>query len=283
MTDLADTVAPTVLPAVNAPTGASIEAALAALDGDPRLVHLRRLPPSPAAFGSLARPLPAELADRLPHPRLWSHQARAIDLARDGRSIALASGTASGKSLCFQVPIAEAAIEGGTSLLVYPTKALAQDQLQALARWGVPGLVAATYDGDCTPEERTWVRDSANVVLTNPEMLHQAVLANHRRWAQFLHRLRFVVIDELHTLRGVFGTHVAQILRRLRRLVLHHGGTEPTFVFTSATSARRRCSRPRSPAAGCRWCRAAAHRPASAPSPCGTPRPTPRGTRSATP
>ena len=235
MTDLADTAAPGLHLGATAPLGASIDAALAALDGDPRLVHLRRLPETPATHAQLARPLPPELARRLPHQQFWSHQARAIDLARDGTSIALASGTASGKSLCFQVPIAEAALQGGTSLLVYPTKALAQDQLQSFASWMLPGLTPATYDGDCTPEERTWVRECANVVLTNPEMLHQAVLANHRRWAQFLHRLRVVVIDELHTLRGVFGTHVAQILRRLRRLVLHHGGSEPTFVFTSAT------------------------------------------------
>jgi DEAD/DEAH box helicase domain-containing protein len=175
------------------------------------------------------------VADRLPHPTLWQHQARAIDLARDGVSFTLATGTASGKSLTYQVPIAEAALQGGTSLLIYPTKALAQDQLLSFAAWELPGMVPATYDGDCTPEERTWVREHADVLLTNPEMLHHGILPNHRRWAAFLHALRFVVVDELHTLRGVFGTHLAQVLRRLRRLVRHYGGTEPTFVFTSAT------------------------------------------------
>ncbi len=175
------------------------------------------------------------MSDRLPPQGLWSHQAEAIDLVRAGRSVAVATGTASGKSLCYQLPVAEAVAAGGTSLLVYPTKALAQDQLQALDRWMPDGSVAATYDGDSTAEERVFVRSNASAILTNPEMLHHGILSNHARWGSFLHDLRIVVIDELHTLRGVFGTHVAQILRRLRRLVLHYGGVEPTFVFTSAT------------------------------------------------
>jgi len=218
-----------------ADVGSILDRVLDGLDEERRLVHVRRIPPRPARTAALERELPAELLRHLPHAQFWSHQARAIDLARDGRSVALASGTASGKSLCYQVPIAEASLQGATSLMIYPTKALAQDQLVSLSSWGVPGLTASTYDGDCTPEERSWVRDNANVLLTNPEMLHQAILANHRRWAPFLQRLQFVVIDELHTLRGVFGTHVAQILRRLRRLIRHYGGAEPTFVFTSAT------------------------------------------------
>ena len=208
------------------------------LDGwseDPRLVHCRELPARVANTGALARPLPPQIQQRLPHRHLWRHQAEAIDLARAGTSFTLATGTASGKSLAYQIPIAEAALDGGTSLLIYPTKALAQDQLLSFGAWDLPGMVPATYDGDCTPEERTWVREHADVLLTNPEMLHHGILPNHRRWARFLHTLRYVVIDELHTLRGVFGTHLAQVLRRLRRLVAHYGGTEPTFVFTSAT------------------------------------------------
>ena len=243
MTDLAPAPAPAApdpsvtargTPSVHDP-GPIIEDVLGELAQDPRLVHTRRLPARAARTGALARPLPTEVARRLPHPTLWQHQARAIDLARDGVSFTLATGTASGKSLTYQVPIAEAALQGGTALLIYPTKALAQDQLLSFASWELPGMVPATYDGDCTPEERGWVRDHANVLLTNPEMLHHGILPNHRRWAQFLHSLRFVVVDELHTLRGVFGTHLAQVLRRLRRLVRHYGGTEPTFVFTSAT------------------------------------------------
>lgn len=205
------------------------------LSTDPRCVHVERLDARDPVQGHLATALPTEVAGRLPHPGLWSHQARAVDLVRSGTSVVVATGTASGKSLCYQVPIAEASLRDRTALAIYPTKALAQDQLQSFTAWGLPSMVAAAFDGDCTPEERTWVRANANVVLTNPEMLHHALLGNHGRWATFLHRLDHVVVDELHTLRGVFGTHVAQVLRRLRRLVRHYGGTDPTFVFTSAT------------------------------------------------
>ncbi|CAN5429528.1 DEAD/DEAH box helicase [soil metagenome] len=215
--------------------GSIIDSVLQALEEERRLVHVRRIDARVAGTGSLARPLPTALLAHLPHRELWAHQARAIDLARDGQSLVVASGTASGKSLCYQLPIAEAVLDGGTALMAYPTKALAQDQLTSLTSWEVPGLTAATFDGDCTPEEKSWVREHANVLLTNPEMLHQSILANHQRWVPFLQQLRFVVIDELHNLRGVFGTHVAQILRRLRRLIRHYGGAEPTFVFTSAT------------------------------------------------
>ncbi|MFZ4518870.1 MAG: DEAD/DEAH box helicase [Microthrixaceae bacterium] len=218
----------------SAATRAAIDVALAALADDPRLVHVERLAGRDAATARPARPIDPEVAGRLHHPELWAHQVEALDLVRAGRSVVVATGTASGKSLCYQVPAAEAARRGGTSLMVFPTKALAQDQLQSLTGWGVPGLVAATYDGDCTPEERSWVREHAGVILTNPEMLHQGILPNHRRWAAFLHSLELVVVDELHVLRGVFGTHVGQVLRRLRRLARHYGA-DPTFVFTSAT------------------------------------------------
>jgi DEAD/DEAH box helicase domain-containing protein len=210
---------------------------LTSLAHDPRLVHLEHLPARAARFAELAVPLGDDLRARLPVEQLWTHQAEAIDLARAGRSVAIATGTASGKSLCYQVPIAEAvggAVRPATSLLVFPTKALAQDQLRALTDLDVPRLVAATYDGDSGPDERTWVRANANVVLTNPEMLHHGILPHHGRWATFLMRLRYVVVDELHVLRGVFGTHVAHLLRRLRRLCAHYG-SDPTFIFSSAT------------------------------------------------
>lgn len=218
--------------------GAAVAEALEELGSDPRLVHVERLAARAPRLGTLRRPLPDELSVLMPHDQLWSHQAEAIDHARDGRSFALATGTASGKSLCYQVPIAEAVLDGGRALAIYPTKALAQDQLLSFTTWEPAGVRAATYDGDCSPEERTWVRAHANVVLTNPEMLHHGILSNHRRWAEFLHGVRYVVVDELHTLRGVFGTHLAQILRRLRRLIAHYGGEEPTFLFTSATIGR---------------------------------------------
>lgn len=201
------------------------------------LVHVERIPSRPARFADLVPPLPERLAPHVPHRRLWVHQAEAIALARAGTHVAVATGTASGKSLSFQLPIAEAVTEpiaGGTALLIGPTKALAQDQLRALAALGVPDLVAATYDGDTTPEARTWARANANVILTNPEMLHCGLLPHHERWATYLHRLRYVVVDELHTFRGVFGSHVAHVLRRLRRLCARYG-SDPTFVFASAT------------------------------------------------
>jgi DEAD/DEAH box helicase domain-containing protein len=210
-------------------------------DADPgavasRLVHLAHLPARSARHGSLARPLPAAVAERLGSP-LWCHQAEAIDLARSGRSVVVATGTASGKSRCYQVPLAEAAVapvRPGTGLVLFPTKALAHDQLRALTALGFPGVVAGAYDGDASPEERTWIRKHASVVLTNPEMLHAGLLPHHERWATFLGRLRYVVVDELHAFRGVFGSHVAQVLRRLRRLAAHHGA-DPVFICCSAT------------------------------------------------
>jgi DEAD/DEAH box helicase domain-containing protein len=216
---------------------APVEEVLARLAGDPRLVHVERLPARDARFADLERPLPDSVWPCFGVPRLWSHQAEAVDAVRAGRSVAIATGTASGKSLCYQAPIAEAVAEGlrpATALLVFPTKALAHDQLRALAAMDVPRLVATAYDGDCTPDQRSWARTHANVVLTNPEMLHVGILPHHERWATFLLRLRYVVVDELHTLRGVFGTHVAHLLRRLRRLCALYG-SDPTFVFSSAT------------------------------------------------
>jgi DEAD/DEAH box helicase domain-containing protein len=218
---------------------------LAELGTDGRLVHLERLPARPARHGELARPLPTALAERLPGP-LWRHQAEAVDLLRDGRSVVVATGTASGKSLCYQLPIAEAATGArpdgttgppGTSLVLYPTKALAQDQRRAFAELDLPGVTVACYDGDTSPDDRAWARRHAHVLLSNPDMLHAGLLPHHGRWATFLMRLRYVVVDELHTLRGVFGSHVAHVLRRLRRLCAHYG-SEPTFVFTSATIGR---------------------------------------------
>ena len=207
----------------------------ASLDG--RMVHLEHLRRRDALHAALRDDLPDQIRHLIPAGGLWSHQAHAIDLIRSGRSVVLATPTASGKSLAYQIPIAEAAlapVRPATSLLLFPTKALAQDQLRSVTALGVDPLLAATYDGDCSPEERQWVRQHANVILTNPEMLHHGMLPNHRRWATFLGRLRYIVVDELHVLRGVFGSHVAHLLRRLTRLA-HHYGADPTFVFCSAT------------------------------------------------
>lgn len=196
----------------------------------------------PAALGRTApptEPLHPEVRERLRARRvagLWTHQARAIDAFRDGRSVVVATGTASGKSLCYQLPIIDSVVAGrrDTALCIYPTKALAHDQLRSLRSWLVPGLQAVTYDGDTSRDDRVWARRRANVVLTNPEMLHMGILPAHGRWSDFFLRLRYVVVDELHTLRGVFGSHVAHVLRRLRRIAAHYGST-PAFCFASAT------------------------------------------------
>ena len=225
---------------LDVPTTDSLLATVSARAGDPGLVHLERLPPREAVHARTERPIHPAVAARLRErgvEDLWSHQARAIDLVRDGRSTVIATGTASGKSLCYQVPTAEAVLDPdrpGSALLLYPTKALAQDQLRALTALGLPGLAATTYDGDTTPDQRTWARRNANVLLSNPDMVHAGLLPHHGRWATFFMRLRYVVIDELHVLRGVFGTHVAHLLRRLRRVAAVYGA-EPTFVLCSAT------------------------------------------------
>ncbi len=221
----------------NTATEPSLDSLLDELAADGRLVHLERFGPRPAHTAELARPLPESIAKRLTFDSLWTHQAEAINLVRDGHSVAVATGTASGKSLCYQLPIAEAAIDPirpGTSLALFPTKALAQDQVRALAAHSFEKVVCTTYDGDTPTKDRTWIRKNANVVFTNPEMLHAALLPHHGRWSEFLMRLRYIVIDELHVLRGVFGTHVAHILRRLMRVCRHYGA-EPTFIFCSAT------------------------------------------------
>ncbi|GGZ25632.1 helicase [Streptomyces nitrosporeus] len=179
------------------------------------------------------------------HP--WTHQAVAAEHALDGESVVIATGTASGKSLAYLAPVLSALLDGSdapngqgtTALYLAPTKALAADQLRSVKALAAPlgsSVRPAVYDGDTPVEEREWVRQYANYVLTNPDMLHRGVLPSHPRWASFLRALRFVVIDECHTYRGVFGSHVAQVLRRLRRLCARYG-SDPVFLLASATAA----------------------------------------------
>ncbi len=208
-------------------------------DPDSRVVHVETVAATGAIFGNLDRPLPPALIDRLSSlgiERLYRHQVHAIESVRDGDNTVILAGTASGKSLCYQAPIIESLLadDGSTALLLYPTKALAQDQLRSIHKLAVPAMVEATYDGDTDTDQRTWVRKHANVVLTNPDMLHIGILPHHGMWASFLSRLQFVVVDEMHILRGIFGSHVSHVLRRLRRLAAHYGA-DPTFIFTSAT------------------------------------------------
>jgi DEAD/DEAH box helicase domain-containing protein len=169
--------------------------------------------------------------------RPWSHQAEAASQAHSGTHVVLATGTASGKSLGYQMPVLSRLLEDdrATALYLSPTKALAADQLRAVARLGLDGVRPATYDGDTPRDEREWIRQNSRLILTNPDMLHHSLLPGHQRWAQFLRRLSYVVIDECHAYRGVFGSHVAHVVRRLRRAATRYGGS-PTFVLASATS-----------------------------------------------
>ncbi len=165
----------------------------------------------------------------------WIHQAAAAQRAWAGESVVVATGTASGKSLCYLLPaLTAAASASGTTVYLAPTKALAADQLRAIGRLGLESVRAATYDGDTPLEERDWARRHADVLLTNPDMLHHGLLAAHSRWASTLRKLRFVVVDECHHYRGVFGSHVGQVLRRLRRIARHYGA-DPVFILASAT------------------------------------------------
>ncbi|MEX2275189.1 MAG: DEAD/DEAH box helicase [Actinomycetota bacterium] len=203
------------------------------------LLDVREFPAIDPVLEPFPPELPELLTDRvglLGVEGLYPHQARALRILLDGGNVALASGTASGKTLSSNLAFATAALEGekATALYLYPTKALARDQLRQVRALKLPQLRAAVYDGDTPRAERPLIRRNANLVLTNPDMLHASMLPDHARWADFFLRLSLVVIDEAHTARGVFGTHVAMVLRRLRRLVAHYGGT-PRFALASAT------------------------------------------------
>ncbi len=205
------------------------------------LAHLGSEPSRPARFV----PFPGELDPRVAAAlaaggitELYSHQAEAWAAAARGEHVLMSTGTASGKTLAFNLPVVDALAREPKrrALYLYPTKALAQDQARALAGYGIPKLRPAIYDGD-TPSERRWqIRKWANVILTNPDMLHVGVLPHHDRWGDVLQNLSYVVVDEAHVYRGVFGSHVANVLRRLRRLARVYGA-EPQFLLASATIA----------------------------------------------
>ena len=170
--------------------------------------------------------------------RLYSHQIEAYERVSAGENVVVATATASGKSLCYKIPAFQNALESpaNRALFLYPTKALAQDQLGKIKGFGLRGVHAATYDGDTPRHLRAEARRKTNILLTNPDMLNVGILPNHEAWGDFLRNLRLVAVDEAHVLRGVFGSHVAAVLRRLRRLAVLHGG-DPRFVLTSATIA----------------------------------------------
>lgn len=211
-----------------------------------RITHVESVPARQGRRADWPSWSPPLLVERLAASGIeapWEHQAAAAEHARAGRSVIIATGTASGKSLAYLLPSVEAIYAGddnprhqGTILYLAPTKALAADQLRALRSLRLTRVRAATYDGDTPHDERAWVRQHANYVLTNPDMLHRSILPGHSRWSSFLRRLRYVIIDEAHGYRGVFGSHVAQVLRRLRRLCARYR-SNPTFILASATAS----------------------------------------------
>src|SRR6266498_3783093 len=207
------------------------------LEGE-ELAHLTTIPPANPRIASLPDKLYPGLREALPFDSLYAHQREAWDAAARGEDLILATGTASGKSLAFNLPVLDAIAREPKSraLYLYPTKALAQDQERALRELQAPNARAAIYDGDTPAEQRWQIRRWANVILTNPDMLHVGVLPHHDRWGDVLHNLRYVVVDEAHVYRGVFGSHVGNVLRRLRRLAGVYGA-EPQFLFASATIA----------------------------------------------
>jgi DEAD/DEAH box helicase domain-containing protein len=207
---------------------------------DGRILNTRTETPAGAEVVPLPEGLHTGLAERLAAQGitgLYRHQAEVFDASREG-SVMITTGTASGKSLAFNLPVLDSIANDpkARALYLYPTKALAQDQARSLARLDAPNLRPAIYDGDTPKEERPAVRRQSNLVLTNPDMLHVGILPHHRNWGDFLANLEWVVIDEAHTYRGVFGSNVANVIRRLRRLARAYG-REPRFVLASATIA----------------------------------------------
>jgi len=212
-----------------------------------QLVHVRELPARGGRFADPGRPLPAPLARVLAAggiERLYAHQVEALESARSGQDLVVVTGTASGKTLCYNLPIFEACLEDpeARALYLFPTKALAQDQLKgqlellAADAELAARIKAGVYDGDTPPAQRRRIKAEANLVLSNPDMLHASLLPYHPRWARLLSTLKFVVLDEVHTYRGILGAHVACVLRRLDAVCRHYGA-RPVYLAASATIA----------------------------------------------
>ncbi|HUY98531.1 MAG TPA: DEAD/DEAH box helicase [Verrucomicrobiae bacterium] len=214
------------------------------LGGEGRVVLDHWEPARPAHYGPIPDGLEPRLVAALRRrgiTQLYRHQSAAVAAALSGRHLAIVTPTASGKTLCYNLPVLSAVLADDTSraLYLFPTKALAQDQLvelQTLADAAEMALRTHTYDGDTPPGVRAALRDAGHVILTNPEMLHTGILPHHTRWVRLFESLRYVVVDELHTYRGVFGSHVANVIRRLQRICDFYG-SRPTFLACSATIA----------------------------------------------
>lgn len=221
-----------------------VESILRSRNLGPCVTHHRVLEAEPAAYADYPEGVDPSLVAALRSrgiDRPFTHQAEAAARALAGHPVVAVTPTASGKTLCYNLPVLSTLLADPTAraLYLFPTKALAQDQLaelQALSRLLPRAVPAYTYDGDTPQDVRRRVRDEAQVVLTNPDMLHQGVLPHHPRWARFFGELRYVVVDEMHVYRGIFGSHVANVFRRLRRICSFHG-SDPTFIFCSATIA----------------------------------------------
>jgi len=209
----------------------------------PCITATRHFAPRPPVLVPFPPSLDPRIADALRARgihELYSHQARAWELIAKGHHVVVVTPTASGKTLCYNLPALQSLLHQPDARVLYlfPTKALAQDQLaelEALAK-SLPEMRMFTYDGDTPQDARRAVRARANLVLTNPDMLHSGILPHHTKWATLFQNLRYVVIDELHAYRGVFGSHLANVLRRLHRICRHYGAT-PQFVMASATIA----------------------------------------------
>ncbi len=210
-----------------------------------QIAHTQLIPPQEATFGALDKPLHSALQARLESlgiSSLYTHQAEAINAARCGKNVMVATASASGKTLCYNLAVLETILRdpGSRALYLFPTKALAQDQLRSLNELACPELISyggcATFDGDTPQSERAEIKRKAKVVLSNPDMLHVGILPNHKSWSRLFRSLKYVVIDEAHVYRGVFGSHVANVLRRLRRLCASYG-SNPQFICCSATIA----------------------------------------------
>jgi DEAD/DEAH box helicase domain-containing protein len=215
---------------------------------DLHVTAVRRLPAATARYARFPDALDARLTQALMSrgvDQLYTHQAEAIEHTLAGRNVVITTPTASGKTLCYNAPVLNAVLEDPASraLYLFPTKALAQDQLaelhnlcEIMASASGDEIGVFTYDGDTPQDARRTIRSRAHVVLSNPDMLHSGILPHHPRWAKLFENLKYVVIDELHAYRGVFGSHLCNVLRRLRRICKHYG-SNPVFICSSATIA----------------------------------------------
>ncbi len=210
---------------------------------DRQIVHAHTIPSRQGRYSDLTAAIDPRIVAALKTAgieKLYSHQVEAMDNLLAGRNVAIATGTASGKSLCYMVPLLNQLLRdpSSTALLIYPTKALSRDQLRIIQKFreAEPSidLRGGAYDGDTPEDLRRKLRDEGNVILTNPDMLHQGILPNHSRWSRFFSNLKYVVIDEVHIYRGIFGSNVANVVRRLKRIARYYG-SKPVFVCSSAT------------------------------------------------